>query len=523
MAPSRRAAAAVFAVLSSVAAFASPRVAAFAAPRSIARTQRVRTAPTAALATPQSVTTFEATLTTRRNDQSLWDNPRSLKDALGGDVPFASSELVATDCGAARFRVDYYPRGLTGARGAAVYLRYVPRRPGDEVDASFALSVVAGGDVVATSAGCGGAAPGGSPAWRGAMTFCGPAEAVESCGRAADWGAHAWPPLDASVTIRGEIAVWAARSGETSSSLRGAVGAVARAAAPGRDGFRSGEVLVPVADSPAGEAALKPLASGGEYRVMEIAGGFRGGDAQTLTVRPAVDSANVDGVAWPVAIDARVPSVTWRNRFDPLAFPARVGRDVASNPAVGGDGAKAVSLVVAWLLSAVAPIPLVLLARTYASVYVIPSESMAPALAKNDVLLVDKVGLRRMALPERGDVVVFDQPPALRELVGGSVAPSAQFVKRVAGLPGDAADFAPRDALADAPAACREPPKPALADAVAANARRRDGPVAPGAVWVRGDCDSVSVDSRIWGDLDRRYLVGRPTFRLWPPARVGPL
>ena len=190
---------------------------------------------------------------------------------------------------------------------------------------------------------------------------------------------------------------------------------------------------------------------------------------------------------------------------------------------VCADGAKAVSLVVAWLLSAVAPIPLVLLARTYASVYVIPSESMAPALAKNDVLLVDKVGLRRMALPERGDVVVFDQPPALRELVGGSVAPSAQFVKRVAGLPGDAADFAPRDARADAPTACREPPKAALADAVAANARRRDGPVAPGAVWVRGDCDSVSVDSRIWGDLDRRYLVGRPTFRLWPPARIGPL
>ena len=56
---------------------------------------------------------------------------------------------------------------------------------------------------------------------------------------------------------------------------------------------------------------------------------------------------------------------------------------------------ESVSLVVAWLLSAVAPIPLVLLARTYASVYVIPSESMAPALAKNDVLLVDKARARR--------------------------------------------------------------------------------------------------------------------------------
>ena len=38
--------------------------------------------------------------------------------------------------------------------------------------------------------------------------------------------------------------------------------------------------------------------------------------------------------------------------------------------------------MVAWLLSAVAPIPLVLLARTFASLYVIPSESMVPTLQK---------------------------------------------------------------------------------------------------------------------------------------------
>ena len=37
-------------------------------------------------------------------------------------------------------------------------------------------------------------------------------------------------------------------------------------------------------------------------------------------------------------------------------------------------------------------LPLVLLARSFASVYVIPSGSMAPALAKNDVLLVEKAG-----------------------------------------------------------------------------------------------------------------------------------
>ena len=57
--------------------------------------------------------------------------------------------------------------------------------------------------------------------------------------------------------------------------------------------------------------------------------------------------------------------------------------------------------MIAWLLSAVAPIPLVLLARTFASLYVIPSESMLPTLQKGDVLLVAKQGIRRGAPPAR--------------------------------------------------------------------------------------------------------------------------
>ena len=44
-----------------------------------------------------------------------------------------------------------------------------------------------------------------------------------------------------------------------------------------------------------------------------------------------------------------------------------------------------------------------------------------------------------------------------------------------------------------------------------------------GAVFVRGDCEGVSVDSRVFGDVDERYLVGRPEFRVWPPGRVGPV
>ena len=69
--------------------------------------------------------------------------------------------------------------------------------------------------------------------WRGAMTFCGGAEAVESCGRAADWGAQPRPGCQAgdepSAAVGSRPGAGApARPGQ----FRGALGAAARAAAP---------------------------------------------------------------------------------------------------------------------------------------------------------------------------------------------------------------------------------------------------------------------------------------------------
>ena len=122
--------------------------------------------------------------------------------------------------------------------------------------------------------------------------------------------------------------------------------------------------------------------------------------------------------------------------------------------------------MIAWLLSAVAPIPLVLLARTFASLYVIPSESMLPTLQKGDVLLVAKSGLRRGSPPAVNELVVFNQPPALRALVGKDVKASDQFVKRVAGVGGDAPSFDARRV----PAVCNAPSE-SLARAITDAAR----------------------------------------------------
>ena len=548
---------------------------------------------------------FEAPLRAGRSSgPPLWDSPLSFNDALSADAPLLSSDEIVVD-GGETFRVDVYPRGLTGRRGAAVYLRYLPATAGDECDVSFSLSLVNGGELSRTSSGCGGAARGGSSAWRGAMTFCASGEAVESCGRAADWGAHAWPPLTLAnkTTVVGEIAVWERRSDERSGALRGALRAVAiDAFSSARAAFKSGEVVcarvrmcvirgprimrrtahlrfkinargtattlrevvVPVANSELGAAALRErgLESGGEYRVMEMRldgdadadadsdSGMRvfradarggssedddsdGGRCLILTLRPAVDVALSSGaegttpveIEWPVDVSVAsgdLGDVAWRSRFDARAFSARALFDLRRSPLVDGSVAKAIALIGFWLASALAPIPLVLGARSFASVYVIPSESMAPTLRSGDVLLVDKVGLKRTPLPRVGDIVVFDQPPALRALVDGSVPKSAQFVKRVVALPGEPVVFESRIDERTLPLCAA--PAPALAKALSAAAKEREnGVVARDSVFVRGDCDGVSVDSRIWGDLDRKFLVGRPTYRLWPPARVGPL
>ena len=145
---------------------------------------------------------------------------------------------------------------------------------------------------------------------------------------------------------------------------------------------------------------------------------------------------------------------------------------------------------------------------------------MLPTLQKGDVLLVAKRGIGRSGAPPAvNELVVFNQPPALRALVGNEVKAGDQFVKRVTGVGGDPPSFDARRV----PTVCNAPSE-SLARAIADAARDRgDRPVAPGSVFVRGDCDGKSVDSRVFGDVDARYVVGKPLYRVWPLGRAGPV
>ena len=49
----------------------------------------------------------------------------------------------------------------------------------------------------------------------------------------------------------------------------------------------------------------------------------------------------------------------------------------------------------------------------------------------------------------------------------------------------------------------------------------KSGRVPAGSLYVLGDCKDVSIDSRVWGPLRSKDVVGTPVMRIWPLGRLG--
>lgn len=149
---------------------------------------------------------------------------------------------------------------------------------------------------------------------------------------------------------------------------------------------------------------------------------------------------------------------------------------------------------------------------------VVPSDSMAPTLQAGDRLLV-MAGHSGQNI-ERGALVVF-RPP-FRSLPGEHRSVSAWFswaddsiyVKRIVALAGDRVEVIAQRGVFVNGHHLQEP-------YVLTPPRYDWGPhaVPAGHVVVLGDNRNDSFDSHHWGFLPVERIVGRPAFRLWPPAR----
>ncbi len=156
---------------------------------------------------------------------------------------------------------------------------------------------------------------------------------------------------------------------------------------------------------------------------------------------------------------------------------------------------------------------LAIVIRTYLlGPYRIPTASMRPTFMEGDRIFVDKLSYRFHA-PKRGDIIVFKYPKD----------PKKDFVKRLIGFPGD------KILIHDGKLSVngRDLTENPFANHYYYNRDDWDYGkegvtilVPPDSFFVLGDNSAQSSDSRNWGFVPKKNLIGQAFFIWWPPKRI---
>lgn len=133
--------------------------------------------------------------------------------------------------------------------------------------------------------------------------------------------------------------------------------------------------------------------------------------------------------------------------------------------------------------------------------------SMEPNFQDGDYLIVDEISYRFDA-PERGDVVIFRYP----------LDPSQFFIKRLIGLPGESIKVEDGEIFINGKVLDESEYLQNIDTAGNVEAKLGEGEY-----FVLGDNRQASSDSRKWGEVDKKFIIGRAWLRAWPFNRAGVL
>jgi signal peptidase I len=185
--------------------------------------------------------------------------------------------------------------------------------------------------------------------------------------------------------------------------------------------------------------------------------------------------------------------------------------------------------IVDWVVTIVGAIAIVLLIKAFVvNPYRIPSSSMEPTLhcarpaqgceaRFSDRVLANRF-IYRFRSPHRGDIVVFNTPPEAAAKCGAG----GTFVKRIIGLPGEriAVRVLKGNGYVFINGRMLNEPYIQLSRRAPASPY---GPttVPKGQYFMMGDNRSASCDSRFWGTVPRKNIIGKVFLTYWPPNRLS--
>jgi len=141
--------------------------------------------------------------------------------------------------------------------------------------------------------------------------------------------------------------------------------------------------------------------------------------------------------------------------------------------------------------------------------FLVSGSSMEPTFYHGNYLLVDELTYN-FREPQRGEVIVFHYPKE----------PTSYFIKRVIGLPGEKVVLEGGKVIIENQQGVKKLEESYILRYQRDSKDRFEINLGPNQYFVLGDNRDFSYDSRSWGPLDKKYIVGVVRLRLWPLNQV---
>ena len=158
---------------------------------------------------------------------------------------------------------------------------------------------------------------------------------------------------------------------------------------------------------------------------------------------------------------------------------------------------------------------------------------MYPTLIEGDRIFVEKV-TKPFRAPKRGDVIVFYPPDetlktdflSVMARLTGILCKDVAYIKRIVGLPNDKLEIKKENDNFYVYINGKKEIEPYILSETDWIDCRDDmycGPfqIPDGQYFMMGDNRGNSQDSRFWGFLPEKNIIGRAVFKFWPIPRMG--